>query len=405
MRLLNTGNVGIGTSSPSQKLEVAGTIKSTATGASFLASGTTASARYAQIVNDGSVNGVLFGTEGTTAGGILTGTSSYSGIISQTGNLDLALGTFGVARLIITGAGNVGIGTSSPVAKLQIKGSGTSGQVTASFILENSSSSTAGMDITGTAGASRWRFLYGGGPSTGTNTLSEAINILTEGASAGFVGIGTPSPSTKLTIYDATTPQLTFNNGTSTFIVGNNAGGNNKILYGTGAYPMIFYTNAVEAMRIPSAGGIQSVTTISVGDATPSTSGAGITFPATQSASSNANTLDDYEEGTWSASAITSVNNTGASFSEGRYTKIGNIVHIQGKFTLTVTSANTLTYVIMASPLTPLYSTSGTAMDNSSLVSGTMQITDAGNAYAFFAASASLPSGATVFYVNAQYQV
>jgi hypothetical protein len=39
-----------------------------------------------------------------------------------------------------------------------------------------------------------------------------------------------------------------------------------------------------------------------VGGATPSASGAGITFPADQSilgASTNANTLDDYEEGTW----------------------------------------------------------------------------------------------------------
>ena len=41
------------------------------------------------------------------------------------------------------------------------------------------------------------------------------------------------------------------------------------------------------------------VTTIGVGNATPSASGAGITFPATQSASTDANTLDDYEEGTW----------------------------------------------------------------------------------------------------------
>ena len=39
--------------------------------------------------------------------------------------------------------------------------------------------------------------------------------------------------------------------------------------------------------------------TAGVGGATAAASGAGITFPATQSASSDANTLDDYEEGTW----------------------------------------------------------------------------------------------------------
>jgi hypothetical protein len=96
--------------------------------------------------------------------------------------------------------GNVGIGVTSPLAKLHVKGSGTSGQVTSSFILENASSGTGGMDITGSAGASRWRFLYGGGPSTGTNALTESMCILTEGAGAGRVGIGTDAPTTPLTV-------------------------------------------------------------------------------------------------------------------------------------------------------------------------------------------------------------
>jgi hypothetical protein len=102
--------------------------------------------------------------------------------------------------MTLDASGNLGVGTTSPVAKNHIRGSGTSGQVTASWILENSSSGTAGMDITGTAGASRWRFLYGGGPGTGTNTLTEALCINTEGATAGNVGIGTSSPNSKLTV-------------------------------------------------------------------------------------------------------------------------------------------------------------------------------------------------------------
>jgi hypothetical protein len=65
-----------------------------------------------------------------------------------------------------------------------------------------------------------------------------------------------------------------------------------------------------------------------VGGATPSGSGSGITFPATQSASTNANTLDDYEEGTWTplcgdnSTAITSV-------SKAVYTKVGKLVTIE----------------------------------------------------------------------------
>jgi hypothetical protein len=73
---------------------------------------------------------------------------------------------------------------------------------------------------------------------------------------------------------------------------------------------------------------LQTATTIGVGAATPSTSGAGITFPATQSASSDANTLDDYEEGTFTPTVTGSSGNPSATYSNqiGRYTKIGDMV-------------------------------------------------------------------------------
>ena len=48
-----------------------------------------------------------------------------------------------------------------------------------------------------------------------------------------------------------------------------------------------------------NSGTLISASTIGVGGTTPSASGAGISFPATQSTSTDANTLDDYEEGTW----------------------------------------------------------------------------------------------------------
>jgi hypothetical protein len=64
-------------------------------------------------------------------------------------------------------------------------------------------------------------------------------------------------------------------------------------------------------------------------DGNTSANGVGITFPATQSASSDANTLDDYEEGTWTP-AITddigaAVMTSGAS---GFYTKVGRMVTV-----------------------------------------------------------------------------
>ena len=70
-------------------------------------------------------------------------------------------------------------------------------------------------------------------------------------------------------------------------------------------------------------------TTMGVGGATPSGSGSGITFPATQSASSDANTLDDYEEGTFTPTIFggTTAGSTTYSNQTGTYTKIGRVVY------------------------------------------------------------------------------
>lgn len=59
--------------------------------------------------------------------------------------------------------------------------------------------------------------------------------------------------------------------------------------------------------------------------------GGGVTFPATQVASVDPNTLDDYEEGTWTPALSFAVpGNLVVAYSVqgGYYTKVGNIVHI-----------------------------------------------------------------------------
>ena len=81
-------------------------------------------------------------------------------------------------------------------------------------------------------------------------------------------------------------------------------------------------------------------TTIGVGNATPAASGAGITFPATQSASSDANTLDDYEEGTWTPAPV-SLTVVGTPTYTGTYTKIGNYVFIIATIHSTTSTAAT----------------------------------------------------------------
>ena len=111
---------------------------------------------------------------------------------------------------------------------------------------------------------------------------------------------------------------------------------------GTGGY--------AEKMRVNTNG-------IGVGGAVPS-SGIGITFPASQSASSDANTLDDYEEGTWTP-AITSENGSITAYtSEGTYTKIGNIVTVTGYTSLTTVGTAGGRLFIGGFPFTPTYTTS-----------------------------------------------
>ncbi len=51
----------------------------------------------------------------------------------------------------------------------------------------------------------------------------------------------------------------------------------------------------------------------------------GISFPATQSACADVNTLDDYEEGTWTPNLGGTATYT---FRAGKYTKIGNVVYV-----------------------------------------------------------------------------
>jgi hypothetical protein len=58
----------------------------------------------------------------------------------------------------------------------------------------------------------------------------------------------------------------------------------------------------------------------------------GVQFPATQSASADANTLDDYEEGTWTpvfTAATPGDLSVTYSFQNGKYTKVGNLVTVK----------------------------------------------------------------------------
>ncbi len=101
--------------------------------------------------------------------------------------------------------------------------------------------------------------------------------------------------------------------------------------------------NTSIGVTTPAAGGfttVKAATTIGVGNATPSASGAGITFPATQSASSDANTLDDYEEGTWTPIVGGTATYTAQV---GKYTKVGNVVTLYAQLIINVLGTGSTT--------------------------------------------------------------
>ena len=90
--------------------------------------------------------------------------------------------------------------------------------------------------------------------------------------------------------------------------------------------------------------------------------GVGITFPATQSASSNANTLDDYEEGSFTVTQSAITLTKGA----GYYVKIGKIVTVVIDIVFPST-ANTGNAEFGGLPFT---AASGSSLDNGCMAGG-----------------------------------
>jgi hypothetical protein len=78
----------------------------------------------------------------------------------------------------------------------------------------------------------------------------------------------------------------------------------------------------------------------------------GIRFPGPQSASSDANTLDDYEEGEWTPEVRFGGGTTGITYGNrvGRYTKVGRLVTVYGGFNLTNKGSSTGTFQIFGLP-------------------------------------------------------
>ena len=245
--------------------------------------------------------------------------------------------------------------------------------------------------------------------ATGTTLTLTSATLATDTMYAVFIGRAvqtvTPPANINIQLADGTAaaPSLNFANDTNTGI------------FRPTTDEIALTEGGVEGMRLNASGNVQFAKNISIGGVTPTTSGSGITFPATQSASTNANTLDDYEEGTWTPN----IGGT-ATYSNqiGLYTKVGKVVSIQ--FIITINTLGTgSTSVVSGLPFTcqQNFAASGNVGYFNSLAVNTIfiafYITDLGstltmvgkatsgasidNAIAVFGASAQIYGAATYF--------
>jgi hypothetical protein len=300
------------------------------------------------------------------------------------------------ARLTSTG---LGIGTSSPAYKLDVAAVfarlGASGGAGAGLILAGASATKNWVIANqyNVSGALEFTQTTATGGSTISGTPSMVINA------SGNVGIGTSSPASKLDVYGAIRTTLAADtNYYGSFT--NSAGDVLVSAVGTGANLQL-QTAGTTRLLVGASGGIQTTTTISVGNATPSTSGAGITFPATQSASSDANTLDDYEEGTWTPT----LPNGGTLTDVGSfYTKIGRFVYVTVHLNNIAPTNNGSAFRIGGLPFTASASTGfygGGSLNyvGDSNLNGYLAVIDSGSTYFFFHVS----TGSSAVRTNSDY--
>jgi hypothetical protein len=217
----------------------------------------------------------------------------------------------------------VGIGTASPSYLLNVSKNGSGGDSAqlARFTDTNTSNSLGPFHLTiGVANH------YAFSPSPvlcGTNGIALGVgdgsNLDTQRRLtidvSGNVGIGTSSPASygsPLTVYLAANPTLTIASGNANAYLRLYSTSDASMYLANTGGSMTMITANTERMRIDSSGTL----ILNQGQ---------IKFPSTQVASANANTLDDYEEGTWTPN----VNGASVgSFSQkiGYYVKIGRQV-------------------------------------------------------------------------------
>ena len=388
-----SGNVGVGTASPSFDLTVEKNVDSFVT--TYIRSTNTGSSAGGRLIVASAVGGLSLAAHSAAHStwpntATITSDSAFTGglVINAAGTNPLQFYTNNNERARITSAGLVGIGTSSPAVALDVNGNGSF----KSSILFTDSQTKIGDSgiidggaadgntqinffsgkslILKSGGSERARIDSSGRLLVGTST---ARNSGTTGSAPLFQIDSATNPSAAIvrTTADAFASAFILGKIRSTSIVssgdeigviafegydGSAQKAAANIIAAVDGTPgandmpgrLVFSTTAdgaaspTERMRIDSTG----LMTLA---------GPGIKFPATQVASSDPNTLDDYEEGTFTPTVTQGVTSVtyDATTTRGIYRKIGSQLFFTLRINLTAGTTNGSQLVLGALPFAP----------------------------------------------------
>ena len=328
-RITNAGLVGIGTSSPSVALEVAGNMYINTSGNPYL-----------QIKTSGAGNNPYIRMQADTNYWDIQSTFSNT-------NDDLLFQYNGTALLDLDKNGNLGLGVTPSAWN-----TGWNAFQIGSAVSVAAIKSTTGPALTFSNNAflttgSVWNYItssptnpatqyeqyngghiwYNAGSGTGAITWTQAMTL----QASGNLLVGTTSALSQVARATVVGSGNAFvaqcGNGTTSLQTTNTSG--------TGTYYAAIFGNNGNTFStcgiISVSGSTTTYDTASSTSVGAQLNASGITFRPTQSASADANTLDDYEEGTWTLT-LTGGGGSATVSSTARYTKIGNIVTLTAGF-------------------------------------------------------------------------
>jgi len=209
LRISSTGNVSIGNTNNTYKLDVTG---------------------------DARINNLLW----------FTPSSGLMALGANGTNFEIYNGAGAETRLTLTNSGNLGIGTSAPDRKLVIQGAFNSNEQLLYLKQGDNNGFSFNLDAAVT----------GNLMIKGVNSGTETSSLLTIRRDNGNTGIGTSSPAEKLDVYDNSASNVSIKVGNTSGALQLLQGNGAAYLYTATNQPLIFSNNNSEKMRLDASGNL-----------------------------------------------------------------------------------------------------------------------------------------------------